>query len=243
MTDTPSTVEDWEGRKRILVFLAHPDDPEFFCGGSIARWIALGHEIHYALFTTGQRGNHNPDKNEEEIGEIRKTEQRNAARVLGIKSVAFLGYLDGDLIPTLDMRREVVRIIRTVRPDVIVTCDPQNLFSGNNRINHPDHRAAGQAVVDAAFPASGSPAFYSEMLKEEGLFPHTPSEIWMSLTNQPNVVLDVTEYIEKKLLALHEHRSQVGNLDEFDLRMRSRWRVNDAFPPRYEERFLRVKLG
>ena len=156
--------------------------------------------------------------------------------MLGVKAIHYLDREDGYLVPDLDLRRDVVRLIRRFKPDVLVTCDPQNLFAAYG-INHPDHRAAGQAVLDAVFPSAGNDLFFPELLKE-GLEPHTPKEIWVSLTNQPNVTLDVTATWETKLRALKEHKSQIGNPAKLEERIRSR-RTEDSTDenPCYEEKF------
>jgi Uncharacterized proteins, LmbE homologs len=174
----------------------------------------------------------------------RQIEQENAARVIGVRSVQFLDREDGYLVPDLALRRDIVRAIRSVRHDILVTCDPTNLFpSGSYGLNHPDHRAAGQAVLDAVFPAAGNAHFFPELLQDEGLQPHTPREVWISLTSQPNVVLDVTDTWEIKIQALKEHKSQIGDPAEFEKRMRSR-HTEDSHDeaPRYEEKFRVLKF-
>ena len=143
--------ENWDDNQKILVILAHPDDPEFFCGATLARWARAGHDITYLLLTCGDKG-YNPttqaDMTPEKLCEIRHEEQANAAKVIGAKSVHFLDLPDGYLVPDLNLRRNVVREIRRYKPDILVTCDPQNLFATYG-INHPDHRACGQVVLDA----------------------------------------------------------------------------------------------
>ncbi|NMC85770.1 MAG: PIG-L family deacetylase, partial [Anaerolineaceae bacterium] len=136
----------WNSTKKILVILAHPDDPDFFCGATLAHWVQQGHEVRYCLLTKGQKGSQDVHASPEEMGELRVKEQNAAAAAIGVKSVEFLGYMDGEIFPDLEMRRQIVRVIRKWQPDILVGCDPQNLFPGDNRINHPDHRAAGQAV-------------------------------------------------------------------------------------------------
>ena len=228
----------WEERQRILVVLAHPDDPEFFCGATLARWAQAGHEITYFLLTCGDKGRneHNHDVEAKELCALRHQEQHNAAAVLGVKEVHFLDLDDGYLVPDLELRRKVVRAIRQFTPDILVTCDPQNLFPTYG-INHPDHRAAGQAALDAVFPAAGNELFFPELLDED-LPPHTPREVWVSLTSQPNVSLDVTDVWETKIRALQEHKSQVGEPAKLEERMRSR-HTPESTPeqPRYEEKF------
>src|SRR5512139_387860 len=138
---------DWPPSQRILVILAHPDDPEFFCGATLARWIMQGHQVIYWLLTCGDKGANDPQINPQELCKIRHCEQSAAAAILGVKEVHFLDHPDGHLVPDMNLRKEVTRIIRMVRPDVLVTCDPLTLYVGGNRINHPDHRAAGQVTL------------------------------------------------------------------------------------------------
>lgn len=237
------STENWTERKRILVVLAHPDDPEFFCGASIARWTAAGHEVHYCLLTRGDRGIFD-HITAEEIRRIRMDEEQEAAKVLGVSSVCFLAYPDGYLLPSLEARKDVVRVIRQVRPDVIVTSDPTNYFPRANYINHPDHRLAGEIVLGAVFPAAGNPLFFTELVDEEGLQPAEVKEIWVTLTHQPNVLLDVTEYWEKRLEALNKHKSQVGDPEALRERQLNR-RVPGSTPehPRFEDGFRRILLS
>lgn len=233
--------ENWETPQKIVVILAHPDDPEFFCGATIARWTAAGHHVTYWLLTCGDKGAQDPDTNPDELCSLRVHEQHAAAAILGVQDVHFLGHPDGHLVPDLGLRCEVTRILRQERPDVVVTCDPRTLFFGETYINHPDHRAAGQVVVDAVFPASGNPLYFPELLKEENLFPHSVREVWFSLTQQPNLKLDVTELWETKITALYEHKSQIGDREKFTERMRNRHTPDSTIEdPRYEEQFWRI---
>lgn len=235
-------MEEWATPQKILVILAHPDDPEFFCGATIARWTKQGHEVAYCLLTRGDKGGSDRSTTPQQLMALREIEQRAAAACLGVHSVQFLDYLDGYLMPDLAVRKAVVRVIRTYRPDVLVSCDPTNYFPRENYLNHPDHRAAGQIVVDAVFPASGNPYFFPELMDEEGLEPHSVRELWLSLTANPNLILDVTATWMDKVQALHEHRSQIGaDIAAFNERMASR-RVPESDPaaPRFEERFRRL---
>lgn len=235
--------EAWTGQKRILVILAHPDDPEFFFGATIARWTSAGHILSYCLLTSGDKGASDVMLSTEEVVAIREKEQRAAAEVLGVKSVRFLHYPDGYLMPDLGIRKDVVRVIRQERPDILVTSDPANYIS-DVHINHPDHRVAGQVVIDAVFPASGNPFFFPELRIEEGLDPHSVKEVWLSISPQPNFVQDVTEYWEAKINALKEHKSQIGDPVKFVERMHSR-RTPDSSEeaPHYEEKFRRIIFG
>ncbi|MEA3326408.1 MAG: PIG-L deacetylase family protein [Chloroflexota bacterium] len=233
--------EGWETLKGILVILAHPDDPEFFFGGTIARWVKAGHSVRYVLLTKGDKGAGEDIESPEEVIKIRVKEQDNAARFLGVKSVAYLDYHDGYLIPDLEMRKKVVRAIRKYQPDILVTCDPTNYFPSQQYINHPDHRNAGQVVIDAVFPAVGNRFFFPE-LHEEGFFPHEVEEVWMSLTNTPDVTLDVTENWHDRIEALKMHASQIGDPDAFEKRMLERVQKDDTNPFRYEENFRVIKF-
>ncbi|HTX91907.1 MAG TPA: PIG-L deacetylase family protein [Anaerolineales bacterium] len=242
MTNEPPN-DSWPEKQTILVILAHPDDPEFFCGATLARWARAGHEIHYFLLTCGDKGFDDPTATPDQICSTRHAEQNAAAAVIGVKSVRFLDLEDGYLVPSLDLRREVVRAIRRTKPNILVTCDPTMLYNPFGTINHPDHRAAGQVVLDAVFPAAGNPFFFPELLKE-GLEPHMPGEVWISLASTPTVDLDVTETWEIKLKALKEHKSQIGDPLKLEERMRSRHTEDSTDEqPRFEERFRVIKYN
>jgi LmbE family N-acetylglucosaminyl deacetylase len=230
--------ENWSNRQKILIILAHPDDPDFFMGATIALWAELGHEIHYVLLTRGDKGSQDRLMTPHLLCQIREEEQKKAAEALGVKSVSFLDYQDGCLEPGLEMRRVVTRIIRQHKPDILVTSDPLNYFPRENAINHPDHRIAGQIVVDALYPAAGNGFYFPELLNE-GLEPHSPKELWLSATAQSNLVLNITDTWEKKLLGLHEHSSQIGEIAKFDERMRRRANLGTPEAPRFEESFRR----
>ncbi len=235
--------ETWDASQNILVIFAHPDDPEFFCGATLARWARAGHHITYQLLTCGDKGFNDftpAEMTPEALCAIRHEEQIAAAKVIGAEAVHFMDCADGYLVPDIKLRRDVVRIIRKFKPDILVTCDPQTLFATYG-INHPDHRAAGQVVLDAVFPAAGSPVFFPELL-QDGYQPHMPKEVWCSLTMQPNTVVDVTETWPIKLEALLQHKTQVGDIEKFKERMKSR-RTEDSTDenPRYEEKFRVVR--
>jgi LmbE family N-acetylglucosaminyl deacetylase len=237
--------DPWPSPQHILVILAHPDDPEFFCGATLAKWSRAGHKITYYLLTCGDKGFNDSttrDMTPADLCALRRLEQRAAADVIGAAAIHFLDREDGYLVPDLSLRRDIARVIRREKPDILVTCDPQNLFAVYG-LNHPDHRAAGQAVLDAVFPAANNKAFFPELLAE-GLAPHMPREVWCSLTSQPNTVLDVTDTWDVKLAALLNHKSQIGDAEKFRERMKSR-RTEDSTVenPRYEEKFRVVKYS
>jgi len=244
----PPVIEDFEGwneKKRILVILAHPDDPEFFMGATLARWGALGHEIRYCLLTTGQKGSQDVNQKPEVLAALRKQEQQNAADSLGVKSIEFLDYVDGEVVPDLEMRKKIVRVIRTHKPQIVVSSDPLNYFPGDNRVNHPDHRAAGQAVLDAVFPAAGNPMFFPELISEEALLPVNVAELWFSIPAEANLVVDMTPYFDDKIKAITCHRSQINmDVTKFVEFMKTRWvTVNQQRQQVYLERFRRIVFG
>jgi LmbE family N-acetylglucosaminyl deacetylase len=245
MTPDTSPPGTWETPKNILVILAHPDDPEFFCGGTLVKWALAGHHITYQLITCGDKGFNDStpaDMTPDALCAIRHEEQHAAAKVIGAEAVHFMDTDDGYLVPDINLRREIVRVIRRFKPDILVTCDPQNLFAIYG-INHPDHRAAGQVVLDAVFPAAGSPVFFPELLKE-GFQPHMPKEVWCSLTSQPNTTIDITDTWQTKLKALLQHKSQVGDVEKFKERMKTRHTEDSTEEnPRFEEKFRVVKYG
>ena len=231
--------DNWLAGTTILVVLAHPDDPEFFLGGTIARWTAAGCIVKYGLLTKGERGISPDFPDSDRLARIRVIEQSEAAAVLGVHEVSFFDYQDGYLFPSLEIRREVTRLIRSAKPDIVVSCDPQNYFIGDTYLNHPDHRAAGQLVVDAIFPAVSNPSFFPELL-EEGYPATKVSELWLSLPAQSNVVLDVSEFWQQRAQALLKHRSQVGDPDEFLAHLEERRLENNGSEDRYLERFRRI---
>ncbi len=201
----------------------------------------MGHTVHYCLLTRGDKGVRERSADPAELSRTREIEERGAADVLGVQQLVFLDFQDGYLVPDLAARKAVTRAIRRFRPDIIVSCDPTYIF-GENSINHPDHRAAGQIVVDAVFPAAGNAMYFPELIGEENLEPVSPKEVWLAVTGTPNVTIDVTPHWEKKIQALHCHVSQVNDMNQLDERMRSR-RTSDstAENPRYEEKFRRIK--
>ena len=246
MTNETLPPGTWDAPKNILVILAHPDDPEFFCGATLAKWARAGHQVTYVLLTCGDKGYNSvttvADISPDDLCAVRHEEQGAAAKVIGAKAVHIMDFPDGYLVPDLDMRRKVVREIRRHKPDILVTCDPQNLFATYG-INHPDHRAAGQLVIDAVFPAAGNAAYFPELV-EEGFQPHQPKEVWCSLTQQPNTIMDVTETWDVKLQAILEHKTQVQDREKLIERFKSR-RAEDSTEehPSYEEQFKVIKYG
>lgn len=203
--------------QRILVVVAHPDDAEFGCGGSVARWAGEGREVYYGILTRGERGSDDPTMTPERLALIREEEQRAAARTLGVKDVFFLGYPDGELEDTREARREVVRLIRQVRPDRVVT---QNPFpSLNPYAGHRDHRHAGRLALDAVYPYARDRLHFPELLAE-GYEPHRVREVLLMGYPEPDTVLDITQTIDQKLAALRCHASQLRDFAAVEQRVR-----------------------
>jgi LmbE family N-acetylglucosaminyl deacetylase len=208
--------------QRVLVVLAHPDDPEFFCGATLAQWARAGKAIRYLLLTCGDKGSDSPDITPELLCADRQAEQRAAAAIIGAQDVLFLDYHDGELANTPDVRRAIVREIRRYKPHTIVTSDPTSYIYAN-RINHSDHRVAGAATLDAIFPAAGNRMYFPELIAE-GFEPHAPKEIWLSATGEPNLWVNVNDTLDIKLAALRAHSSQIKNPTELEKRIRDRLR-------------------
>src|ERR671922_1158987 len=189
---------------------AHQDDIEFGCAGTVARWVSEGAHVTYALLTNGAAGSSAPPITRQRLAELREAEQRAAAKVLGVEQVVFLGYEDGLLEPSLEVRKEVVRLIRRVRPEVVVTTDPTTRYFADRYVNHPDHRAAGEVTLAAVIPGSDTRLAYPELL-DEGLEPVKLVGVWLMMNAEPNVVVDIEGFIDKKLESLRCHVSQIGD--------------------------------
>src|SRR5215471_3808158 len=189
-----------------LVLFAHPDDAEFMCGGTIAAWVRGGCEVHYVVVTDGSAGSNEPGVTREQMRPIREREQGAAADVLGVKSVTFLGEVDGTLEVNLDTRRKVCREVRRLRPEVLVSTDPSRLWSGRGYVNHWDHKQAGLLALTAVMPDAPSRPMFPE-LEDEGIEPFEVPNLWLA-SDEPDVFVDITETMDTKLAALAEHVSQ-----------------------------------
>jgi LmbE family N-acetylglucosaminyl deacetylase len=195
-----------------MVIMAHPDDIEFSCAGTTARWVKEGAEVCYVVCTSGDVGINDPNVTTEEARRIREAEQLDAAAAVGVTNVIFLREPDGLLEPTIALRKRLVREIRKFRPDTVICGDPQVLWAGDSYINHPDHRAAATAAVDAVFPAAGQPALFSE-LREEGLTHHKVYKVYVSTWEHADTLVNITDTIDLKIEALKRHVSQMGDWD------------------------------
>ena len=195
-----------------MAIFAHPDDIEFSCAGTMARWARAGSRICYVLCTSGDVGIATPGMTRAKATEIREAEATEAARRTGVTNLVFLREPDGMLQATLDLRKKLVREIRRFRPEVVITGDPTALWAGSDYINHPDHRAAALAAIDAVFPAAGQPNLFEE-LEEEGLHAHKPRKVYVSGWSQTDLFVNIDSTIDVKVDALRAHVSQMRDWD------------------------------
>lgn len=195
--------------KSAMVVVAHPDDAEFIAAGTVARWCRAGSEVTYVVITKGDKGSDDPSMTPSQLAEIRQKEQRDAGAILGVSNFVFMGYPDGYLQHTLELRRDIARLIRTYRPEAVICYDPTNRFLADTYVNHPDHRASGDATVDAVFPTARDRLTFPELLAD-GLDPHKVAQLWLAVPAQPNAFVDIGETLELKCKALLAHPSQVG---------------------------------
>lgn len=198
--------------ERAMVIMAHPDDPEFSCAGTVARWAKAGCKVCYVLCTSGDVGIAEPGMTRQQAATIREAEQREAARILGVAEVVFLREPDGMLQPTLELRKKLVREIRRFRPEVVITGDPTAFLVSDTYINHPDHRAAATAALDAVFPAAGQPNLFEE-LEAEGLQAHKVRKVYITSWGQADTFVNISETIDLKVQALRAHKSQMKDWD------------------------------
>lgn len=198
-----------EAFRTILCIAAHPDDIEFSIAGSVATWTREGRTVVFCLVTTGGAGTNEHTPSGDGLVPIRERELHEAARILGVQEVVLLGHVDGVVEPTLALRRDLTRVIRRVRPDVVVCSDPTMRWYGNEYLNHPDHRAVASAALDAVFPSSETRGIFPELLTE-GLEPHKVKEVLISGAEPPDTWIDVGDTLAVKCAALKAHASQVG---------------------------------
>lgn len=198
--------------KSALVIVAHPDDIDFTCAGTIARWVKNGTRVGYVICTSGQVGIAEKGMTIEQAANIREQEQSDAAAVVGVTDVTYLREMDGMLTPSMDLRKKLVREIRRFKPEVVITGDPTIVFANSHYINHPDHRAASQAALDAVFPAAGQPNLFEE-LAEEGLQAHKTRKVYITGAHPDAIAVNITDTIDLKIEALKQHVSQMNGND------------------------------
>jgi LmbE family N-acetylglucosaminyl deacetylase len=192
---------------RALVITAHPDDVDFGAGGTVAVLTASGVEVSYCIVTDGDAGGFDRTIDRKEMAVIRRKEQRRAAEILGVHDVTFLGYPDGRVTASLDLRRDLAREIRRSRPDRVICPSPERDYE-RLPASHPDHLAVGEAALDALYPDARNPFAFPELL-DEGFEPHTVHEIWIMASSRSTIYVDITETVDRKLAALAAHESQL----------------------------------
>ena len=210
--------------ERVLVITPHPDDAEAWAGGTIARWSRSGAEVHCVLCTDGSKGSDDPEMDPNALAAARGREQLAAAKILGISNVVMLGRRDGELEDTSDFRKDLVRQIRTVRPDVVLTSEPYR----RNMQWHRDHRVAGQVALDAVFPYARDHLHFGDLFANEGIEPHKTANILFWGSENPNAFVDIADDFETKLDALMAHTSQARQRTRDDIRNFLRDRAADA---------------
>ena len=229
---------------RGMVVVAHADDAEYGCSGTVAKWCREGWEVVYVMCTDGSKGSSDREITGEELSRIRRQEQSNAGKVLGLKEVVFLDHEDSLLQPTLELRRDIAREIRRFRPDVVICPYPMRNLDGGWGVGHPDHLAAGEAALSAVFPAARDHMTFPELL-DAGLEPHKVAEVWVMSHPEPDVWVDVTEHMETSIKALLAHKSQVDGSSEEDTAQNMRdWRRKRAVGKgiQYAEAFKRINF-
>lgn len=223
----PIAVEETlTGIERILVVTAHPDDVDFGVAGSVAGWVKSGVEVSYCIVTDGDAGGSDRSVSRTDMAALRRDEQRAAAAEVGVSDVVFLGHPDGRVVPSIELRRDISRQIRRVRPQRVVCQSPDRLWD-RLPASHPDHLAAGEATVNAVYPDARNPFAHPELLDDEGLEPWSALELWLMAAPQANRVVDVTDTFDRKIAALRRHESQISDPVAIEQLVRS-WLADGA---------------
>ncbi len=215
-------IERWAPRKdleRVLVVAAHPDDVDFGAAGTVAAWTDAGAEVAYCIVTDGEAGGEDPSIPRTQMASLRRDEQRAAAKEVGVRSVTFLGYPDGRLEVSQALRRDVTRVVRALRPQIVLAPSPERWWE-RIHASHPDHLAAGEAAACAVYPDARNPFAHPELL-DEGWQPHTVDELWLMASGGGNVAVEITDTFERKIAALLRHRSQIKDPPGVAERMRA----------------------
>jgi len=205
---------------RALVVTAHPDDVDFGAGGTVATWTAHGIDVTYCVITDGDAGGFDPAVPRNEIPRIRRAEQTAAAAIVGVTDVRFLGYRDGELTVSHDLRRDISRVIREIQPRRMLIQSPERNWE-RIQASHPDHLAAGEAAIQAVYPDARNPFAHPSLLRDEGLAAWTVEEVWVMASDQPDHFVDVTGRFDDKIRALRAHESQTAHMDELEDWLRS----------------------
>ena len=225
--------------ERVMVIAAHPDDSEFGAGGTVARFVKEGRDVAYCIVTNGDKGSSDRTMTSDRLAVIRAEEQRNAARVLGVERVTFLGYPDGEIEDTRDLRRDVSREIRTFRPDLVVCQNPKRTY--NLGASHRDHRTVGGVVLDCVYPLARDHLAFPELMPE--FEPHKVREVYVMQWNQPHLVNDITDVMDLKIKALACHASQFADFSAVEARVRQRSKeLGASHGYAYAEAFDRIVI-
>lgn len=205
---------DVEVPERALVVCAHPDDVDFGAAGTVATLVDAGTDVSYCLVTSGDAGSDHLDISRHELSSLREDEQSAAAKEVGVSDLHFLHHADGEVVATLELRRDIARVIRQVRPDLVITQSPERLL---DRVfaSHPDHLAAGEATLCAVYPDARNPRAFPQLL-DEGLSPHTVRQVWLMAHGQADAYVDVTDHFDRKIAALRAHTSQTSHRDDLE---------------------------
>ncbi len=225
-----------ETPERAMVVMAHPDDAEFVCGGTVAKWCAEGAEVVYVVVTGGDKGTHDEEMHSEKLAAIREEEQRAACRALGVKACIFLGHPDGHTVDEEELRGQIVRLIRIHRPEVVVTWD-----AFRRGFNHRDHRNVGTLTADAVYPLVRDRLYYQRD-EEDGLPSHEVNEVLLAGSDDPDHTIDVTDHWERRLEAVLCHASQIGNRTREDFMKVREEMIERQGHARAEERFRRWSI-
>lgn len=231
---------------RILVIVAHPDDVDFGAAGTIAGWTDAGIDVRYCIVTNGDAGGSDPSISRADMGRLRQAEQTAAAKQVGVTELTFLGYPDGRVEATLELRKDLSRVIRMVRPDRVVCPSAERNYTRIGT-SHPDHRAVGSAALDAVYPDSRNQFAFPELLADEKLESWTVREVWISASPEPTHYVDITDTFPRKAAALRAHASQIADFDQLQERllgMTTRLAQQGGLPEgRLAEAFLVIQTG
>lgn len=233
--------------ERVLVVTAHPDDPEFGFGASVAKMADEGADIQYVICTDGCQGGEDPSVPDAALTAVRYAEQRAAAEVLGVRDVVFLGFRDGTLLPNVELRKAITREIRRFRPELVLTHAPVRSLGSSIGASHPDHLAVGEATLCAVYPDARNPRAFPELL-DEGLEAHKVKEVWLPWLEHPDHFVDATGLVERKIEAILCHRSQFDKpgfepgAPEKWIRERMR-QLGERAGVEYAEAFRKIQTG
>ena len=231
--------------KSGMVVVAHADDAEYGCSGTVAKLVNSGCDMVYVLCTDGSKGSEDETLSESDVAKIRKAEQTEAGKVLGLKDIAFLAYPDSYLTPTLELRKDIARQIRIHKPEILICQFPMRNLDGSWGFGHPDHIAAGEAAMAAVFPTARDHKTFPELYNDENLEPHKVEEVWIMGHPEPDITIDISETIDQSIDALYCHLSQMGGRSKEEVKERvGEWRKTRGREQgmQYADTFKRISL-